>query len=80
MIPSSQASATSGAWRKFAALLLVVAVLGLPLNDLFRCALLLIAAVAAVLAEKGIRAHSTTQRIVTLRLVDNRYARPPLTR
>jgi hypothetical protein len=46
LIPSSQASATSGAWRKFAALLLVIAALGLPINDLFRYALLLIAAVA----------------------------------
>jgi hypothetical protein len=46
LIPSSQASATSGAWRKFAALLLVVAALGLPINDLFRYALLLIASVA----------------------------------
>jgi hypothetical protein len=44
--PSSQASGTSGAWRKFAALLLVMAALGLPINDLFRYALLLIAAVA----------------------------------
>src|SRR6185437_11587002 len=36
---------TAGLWRRLAALALVVAALGLPINDLFRALLLLIAAV-----------------------------------
>jgi hypothetical protein len=51
LIPSSQDSGTSGAWRAFAALLLIIAALGLPINDLFRYALLVIAAVVILTGE-----------------------------
>jgi hypothetical protein len=40
LIPSAQGSETPDFWRKVAALWLVVAALGLPVNDLFRYALL----------------------------------------
>jgi hypothetical protein len=49
--PSSPSSETLGVWRKFAALLLVIAALGLPINDLFRYALLLAASVAIFAGE-----------------------------
>jgi len=45
LIPSSQGSARSGIWRKLAALVLVIAALGLPINTLLNYALFLIAVV-----------------------------------
>lgn len=45
MIPSSASSETSGIWRKLAALLFVIVALGLPINDLYRYTLLVIAGV-----------------------------------
>jgi hypothetical protein len=46
VISSASGSETSGLWRKLAALVLVIAALGLPINDLFRYALLVVSFVA----------------------------------
>ncbi len=46
MILSSASRNPDGLWRKLAALLLAIAALGLPINDLYRYALLVLAAVA----------------------------------
>ena len=43
--PESAARVTSTAWLRLAALVLVAAAIGLPINDLFRYALLAIATV-----------------------------------
>jgi hypothetical protein len=45
---NSSTSAQPQPWRKFAALILVVAALGLPINDLFRYGLLVVATVLVV--------------------------------
>ena len=49
-LPAIEAAAPAQPWLKFAALLLVVAALGLPINDLFRYGLLVVATVLIVAA------------------------------
>jgi hypothetical protein len=45
LIPLPESSKRSSLWRRLAALLLVIVALGLPINDLFRYALLILSTV-----------------------------------
>src|SRR5262249_41976908 len=54
-LPAESPAAPHRHWMKLAALVLIVAALGLPINDLFRYALLVVAAVMIVTGRMSTR-------------------------